>query len=431
MLTKPGARLLQLGLAALLVLGAVGCSNEPEPTSDQDARTDEGGQMDQQIPPKFMVGDVPQAILDVKTEVDYIYDTVQTTAREIPGYDDVLLADEENRAYLTGRDGWIWTMDLGTGEAKQLVDVPLMAAGIQRIPGNDDEVVITISRRGGASYPPGEQVGLYTLNLSTQEVTPLVVRVPHSDDVSEPTVFATADQERAKVASLDDTNSRPVALCNDAAVSADGKRVYFTESYVADGATMGGIASLRTLVMLPTTGRLWMYDMEKQTVGLVANGYSFTDGILIEGDGSGPEKSVLMTDNARFQLHRIHLAGDKAGESEPIWRDLPGLADGLRRDDQGRIWLSIITNRGTQLDWMHANPVVKPFMMEHPELISLPSMTSLLLLSPDASTPLWYTEHPQTRVTSIAAVTPGTSGIYLANFSDKTPGLHRIDSPLD
>ena len=58
-------------------------------------------------------------------------------------------------------------------------------------------------------------------------------------------------------------------------------------------------------------------------------------------------------------------------------------------------------------------------------------MTSLLLLSPDASTPLWYTEHFQTRVTAIAAVTPGKSGLYVANYSDaKTPGLHRIDIPL-
>ena len=43
--------------------------------------------MDQQIPPKFVVGDVPQSILDVKTKNDFIYDTVQTIAPEwtVPG----------------------------------------------------------------------------------------------------------------------------------------------------------------------------------------------------------------------------------------------------------------------------------------------------------------------------------------------------------
>ena len=114
-----------------------------------------------------------------------------------------------------------------------------------------------------------------------------------------------------------------------------------------------------------------------------------------------------------------------------IWKDLPGLADGMRRDSKGRIWVTIITNHGPHLAYAHANPEVKPFLMQHLPLISLPPITSLLLLSPDASTPLWYTEHFQTRVNSIAAITPGKSGLYVANYSDKTPGLHRIDNPVE
>ena len=211
-----------------------------------------------------------------------------------------------------------------------------------------------------------------------------MTRVPHSADVSKPTVFATAKQKRVRVGSLNRSNSRLLAVCNDAAVSVDGKRIYFTESYVARGATMGGSAALKPVIMLGRTGRLWMYDSEDKTVGLVANGYAFTDGILMEGNGNEPEESVLLTDNPRFQLHRVHLAGARAGESEVLWRDLPGLADGMRRDSKGRIWLTIITNHGNQIPWVHAHPGVKPMLMKHPQLISFPSVTSLLLLSPDA-----------------------------------------------
>jgi len=391
---------------------------------------DKAAKNDQQIPPKFIVGPIPQSIIDVKTDGDFIYDTVRTIAPELEGYDDVLLQEDLAIAYATGRDGWIWKVDLKTGKAEHFVDVPVMAAGIHRIPGEKSKVFLTNSRGGSKTYPESEKVGLYTLDLATKEVTPLVTRVPHSEDVSKPTVFVTGKQQRARVDSLDESNSRLLSICNDGAISTDGKRIYFTESFVADGATMGGIASVRTIVMLPTTGRLWMYDAEDQTVGLVANGYAFTDGILMEGDGKGVEESVLLTDDARFQLHRVHLAGARAGESEVIWKDLPGLADGMRRDSKGRIWLSIVNNHGSQLAWAHANPEVKPFLMKHPQLISLPPITSILLLSPDASTPLWYTEHLGTRVNDIAAVTPGKSGLYLANFSDKTPGLHRIDNPV-
>jgi sugar lactone lactonase YvrE len=325
----------------------------------------------QQIPPKFEVGPIPQSILDVKTDGDFIYDTVKTIAPELDGYDDVLLEEDLGFAYVTGRDGWIWKVDLKTEKAEHFVDVPVMAAGIHRIPGEESKVVITCSRsdRGdypdGGDYPESEKVGLYTLDLATKEVTPLVTRVPHSADVSEPTVFATAKQQRVRVDSLDESNSRLLAVCNDADLSADGKRMYFTESYVAEGATMGGVACLYPAVMLSTTGRLWMYDAEDKTVGLVANGYVFTDGILMEGDGNGNEETVLLTDNARYQIHRVHLAGARAGESEVIWSDLPGLADGMRRDSKGRIWVTIITNHGAQLAWAHANPEVKPFLLQH------------------------------------------------------------------
>jgi sugar lactone lactonase YvrE len=430
MLRKRRIKLSIFKLAGLMIVAAIGLASAPRPVLGQSAKTD------QQIPPKFVVGPIPQSILDVKTDGDFIYDTVKTIAPELDGYDDVLLEEDLGVAYATGRDGWIWKVDLKTEKAEHFVDVPVMAAGIHRIHGEENKVVLSCSRsdRGnypdGGAYPKSEKVGLYTLDLATKEVTPLVTRVPHSADVSEPTVFATAKQERVRVDSLDDSNSRLLAVCNDVAVSADGKRMYFTESYVADGATMGGAACLPPVVMLSTTGRLWMYDAADQTVGLVANGYTFTDGILMDGDGSEMEETVLLTDNARYQIHRVHLAGARAGESELIWKDLPGLVDGMRRDSKGRIWVTIITNHGSQLPWAHANPEVKPFLMQHLPLLSLPSMTSLLLLSPDASTPLWYTEHFQTRVTAIAAITPGKSGLYVANYSDATPGLHRIDIPL-
>jgi sugar lactone lactonase YvrE len=424
MLTKRRVSFSIIKLVGLMIVTAIGLTSAPIPVFA------DGAQQDVQVPPKFIVGPVPQSILDVKTDNDFIYDTVKTIAPEIGGYDDVLLEEKLGIAYTTGRDGWIWKVDLKKEKGERFVDVPVMAAGLHRIHGEKTKIITTNSRRGGETYPENEKVGLYTLDLATREVVALVTRVPHSDDGTKPKVFATAKQQRVRVDSLDESNSRLLAICNDAAVSADGKRVYFTESYVTDGATMGGPGSINTIIMLGNTGRLWMYDAEDQTVGLVGSGYAFTDGILMEGDGNGPEESVLLTDNVRFQMHRVHLAGDRAGESEVLWKDLPGLADGMRRDSKGRIWVTFIAERGPQLTWAHANPEVKPFLMKHPQLISLAPTNSLLLLSPDASTPLWFTSHYQTRVTAIAAVTPGKSGLYLSNFSEKTPGLHRIDIPL-
>jgi sugar lactone lactonase YvrE len=304
-----------------------------------------------------------------------------------------------------------------------------MPAGAHQFPGDENIIIITCSRRGGETYPKDEHPGVYKLNVATKEVTPLITRVPMTEAVSAQTVYGLTAQ-RFKLSEMDDTNSRPIALANDLSISADGKRIYFSESYVVDGATMGGIKSLYQMVMLGTTGRLWMLDTENQTVSLIANGFTFTDGVLVEESQSGPENSVLLADNAKFQIHRIHLSGSKAGQIELIWKDLPGLVDGFHRDSEGRIWVSLIQKHTPQLVYIHANPEVKTMIMNHPPLIAPLESTAILVLSPDASKPLWYTEHPQTKVTSIPSAVSGKDGVYLANFSANTPGFHRMDNPF-
>ena len=423
MLRKRPFKLSIFRLAGLMLVSAIvfGCASM--------STIDKAAKNDQQIPPKFIIGKISQSILDVKTKGDHIGDTTKTVAPNISGYDDVILHEHLGIAYLTGRDGWMWKVDLKAGKAEHFVDVPLMPAGAHQFPGDENVIIITCSRRGGGTYPKDEHPGVYKLNVATKEVTPLITRVPKTEAVSAQTVYGPTEK-RFKLSEMDDTNSRPIALANDASISADGKRIYFSESYVVDGATMGGIKSLYQMVMLGTTGRMWMLDTENQTVSLIANGFTFTDGVLVEESQSGPEKTVLLADNAKFQIHRIHLSGSKVGQNDIIWKDLPGLVDGFHRDAEGRIWVSLIQNRTPQLVYIHANPEVKPMIMKHPQLITPLDSTAILVLSSDASKPLWYTEHPQTKVTSIPSAITGKDGVYLANFSAKTPGLHRMDNPF-
>ena len=106
MLRKRRNKLPIFKLAGLMIVMAIGLASAPRPVLGQSAKTD------QQIPPKFVVGPIPQSILDVKTDGDFIYDTVHTIAPELEGYDDVLLEEDLGIAYATGRDGWIWKVDL-------------------------------------------------------------------------------------------------------------------------------------------------------------------------------------------------------------------------------------------------------------------------------------------------------------------------------
>lgn len=389
------------------------------------------------IGPAYVIGDVPQSIQDVTVTDDPIGQTMTTIAPNLPGYDDVVLQEHLGRAFVTARDGWIWKIDLETGEAEPFVDVPLMAAGAHEMPGDDDTICFCASHLYETTYPDDEQVGLYRLTISTKEVTPILLRTPIPPAVAPPaagnegTVFTSETEEKLAVDAMNEGNSRPIAFCNDFDISSDGKRFYFSEPFAYEGASMGGGATGEAIT-LGLNGRLWKYDAETGTAALAAHGYNFIDGVLLEENGQGREQSVLVTETTKFRIMRLFISGERAGEDEIVWDALPSMADGLERDAEGRIWIGMMKKRTGLITWAHANPWIKPLMLRLPvSLLPVPTVSGVLVLSEDAATPLWYAEHSGTHVQDIAAVIPGESGIYLANFTDERPGLHRIANPLE
>lgn len=388
------------------------------------------------IAPPFAIGDVPESILAVKADGDPIADTLTTIATAVLGYDDAIVQEHLGRAFVTALDGWIWKVDLETGEAERYVDVPLIAAGAHELPGDDDTICFCAMYRHGSPEDPNGEVGLYQFNVKTKEITPLLTRVPNPPPIAAPsegnegTVFATADQKPMAFSDMNDANSRPLKFCNDFDISSDGKRFYVSEPFSYPGASMGA-GAFREAVTLGRNGRLWKLDTETQSVSLVAQNYTFIDGVLLEENDAGIEESVLISETVKFRILRFELEGEKAGQDEIVWEALPGMPDAIERDAAGVIWVGLIKERSPFITWLHANPWLKPFVLRlSPEAIPLSTTTAVLALSPDASEPLWYAVHPGTHVRDIAAVIPAPSGIYLANFNPDTPGLHRIDNPL-
>jgi sugar lactone lactonase YvrE len=387
------------------------------------------------IAPRYVMGPVPEGIAQVTAMGDPIGESLETIAPNVPGYDDVVLQEDLGRAFVTARDGWIWRVDLESGEAEPFVDVPLMASGAHVMPGDPKTLCFCASHLYGATYPEDEQAGLYRLDVETKEIEPVVLRTPIPPDVPQPaqgnegTVYTADTEQVLAVASMNDGNSRPIAFCNDFDISADGQRFYFSEPFAYEGASMGGGATGEAIT-LGLNGRLWKYDAEKDEVALAAHGYNFVDGVLLENGAGGREQSVLITETTKFRIMRLRLAGERAGRDEIVWEALPSMPDGLDRDRDGRIWVGMIKQRTGFITTVHANPWLKPLLLRLPlEMLPVPTVTGVLALSPDASSALWYAEHPATRVQDIAVVVPGESHVYLANFSDERPGLHRMAYP--
>jgi len=388
-------------------------------------------------PEEIKVGDpeifksVPAAIVSVTSPNDYIANSSQMVAKSLPPYDEVILNKEETIAYVPAKDGRIWRVDLTLNTAKPFVDVPLMAAGARLAPDNSRIIYFCASYLYGAKYPATERVGLYQLDIETKAVKPLVLDVPLSPQSGgKPKVYTGKDAPKLKNVDASRDNSRPLKFCNDLDVSSDGKRIYFTEPFSYGKPQMGGGGTYREAVSLGRNGRVWLYDVDQGETRLVAQNFTFPDGILVEGAGENREDSILVTETVKFRIIRMFVSGPKAGKYDAVWENLPGMPDGMDRDNNGRIWIGILKQRSSTINWIHKNPWLKPFFLRLPSgMMPVSRKTSILALSADASRALFYSEHDGSVLSDISVVVPGRSKLYLAAFGPKSSGFYHMPFP--
>lgn len=367
--------------------------------------------------PVVLAAQMPPRLARVELIGEAFGAAVQRTAEDLPGYDDVVvLADGDLLA--SGMDGWIWRIDLEKGRAEHWLDVPLMPAGLRLAPDDPDIVYFCSALLHGQSYPAEERVGLYSLQVSTLEVRPVVLDVPLDTGGSgEPEVFT--QRSPAPV-----SGTRPLAFCNDLDVSADGQRIYFSEPFAYEGASMGG-GAFAEAIALGRNGRLWLHDRRTGTTRLVARGFHFLDGVLIEPEpGGGAETSVLITETTRYRIQRLFVDGTEAGRHEILWSDLPGMPDGLDRDAQGNIWVGLLSLRSATTDWVHAHPWIKPLILRLPTAwIPKGEATGVLALGPRGERALLMALHDGSAVRDVSVAIPSSDRIYLASFDLSQRGL--------
>lgn len=351
---------------------------------------------------------------------------------DLPGHDDIVFLADGRRALVSAMDGRIWMVDLTRRHvAEPFVDPPLMAAGMHEAPGDPSHIYFCASHLHGATYPKGEAVGLYRLNVDTRAVEPVVLRVPDTEiDPNHPKVYADSDPAAPRLARGGGARSRSLAFCNDLELSADGRRIYFSEPFSYEGASMGG-GAIPEAVSLAPNGRLWRHDLDTDTTRLIAEGFNFIDGVLYDlHPGASRERSVLVSQTPHFRLTRFILAGPNAGSAEVVLDGITGMPDGLDRDRDGRIWTGLIKERSSLLTWVHANPWIKPLLLRLP-LDQMPQSphTGVLVLSPDGSTPLYFASYEGRLISNIASAIPGPDGVYLTPFDRAYTGLFRLPYP--
>ena len=351
----------------------------------------------------------------------------------LTGFDDAVVLPDGRSALLTGADGRIWSLDTTTHAVQPLVDPPLMAYGISLAPGDPDHVYFCASRSYGTG--PGDgTVGVYRLALRDRSVELVVHQVPVTDLRDERPVVHADDDPDAPELRGDGGRRRPLAVCDNLAVSADGRRLYFSEPFDYTDATEDD--ALDEAIALAPNGRLWRHDMESGVTRLVAEGFHFVNGVLCDPHPDR-EQSVLVTQTSLFRLTRFHLRGPQAGTAEVVLDGITGMPDGIDRDAAGRVWVALFTHRGRLLTWIHAHAWVKPLVLRLPTrlLLAAPRRTGVLVLSPDGRTPLYSATYRGPLLTSVPSAVPAAGGVYLANLSLGGPrgpaGVVRLRWPAE
>ncbi|PJZ47153.1 SMP-30/gluconolactonase/LRE family protein [Leptospira brenneri] len=373
----------------------------------------------------YKLDSVPSSITEV-TQPDPFLNHLNISFPDLPGHDDLIFDNKNKIAYASGMDGWIWKLDFKTNSAEAWVKPPVNPAGLQFSNKSNESILTCASRLGGVSYDESNRVGLYEINIKTKSVVPLLLNLPKLEKSDFETVYPESKRPTFSLKNLNESNSRPFALCNDLAVSNDGNRIYISEPFERPDAAMGSGAVPEAIGLYPH-GKLWMYDRKQNTISLIMTGFTFVDGIIIADHSTTKEESVIITETTKFRIIKANISGKQEGKFEVLFENLPGLADGLERDAKGRIWVGIIKPRSGLMNLVHNNPWIKPFLLSLPQrILPIAKKTGILVINPSGSKALYYSMHDGSKIKDISVAVPNLDSIYFPSFDTSSKGLYSV-----
>jgi len=148
----------------------------------------------------------------------------------------------------------------------------------------------------------------------------------------------------------DSVDSTPILYADDVDIAPNGV-MYFSDASTKFGAERIGstmAASLLEIMEHGKTGRVLSYDPRDQSTKVVANGFSFSNGVAIASDG----QSILVNETGTYSVHRLYIDGPKRGQSEIIIDNLPGFPDNINPGPENTFYVGLIYQRS---DWLDAN----------------------------------------------------------------------------
>ena len=168
-----------------------------------------------------------------------------------------------------------------------------------------------------------------------------------------------------EVTLLTDTveDGSPIRYANNLDIAEDGT-IYFSDASTRFGALeWGGTleASYLELMEHGASGRVLAYDPATGVTRLVADGFSFANGIALTADGT----ELLIAETGTYTVNKLDLTTEGA-VPVPILENLPGFPDNLSRALDGSFWLGVVSPRSAAADALSDKPFMRAVVQRLP-----------------------------------------------------------------
>lgn len=152
---------------------------------------------------------------------------------------------------------------------------------------------------------------------------------------------------------------------DDVESTSDGKFVYFSDVTQEHDATQLGVhqASLLETLEHSGSGRILVYDAEKNTTRVVIDGLQFANGVSLNKD----ESALFVTETTAYRIVKHWLKGPKQGQTEYLIEGLPGFPDNINLAPDGHFWVALFTPRHSLLESTANLPVLRQLSALLPE----------------------------------------------------------------
>ena len=290
------------------------------------------------------------------------------TTLPVPGTGPEDVAVDDQGRIITGLDdGRVLRLSADGGAVETLCETGGRPLGIERL--GDDQFLICDAYRG-------------------------LLRLSASDGSLE-TLFTSAA-------------GRPLRICNNAAVAADGT-IYFSDSSQR--------VSLEhwkgDLIEHSGTGRLLRVAPGGQPE-VILDGLQFANGVALAAD----ESFVAVAESGGYCVKRVALQGSNAGAVGTLIDNLPGFPDNISTGTDGLIWITIGSRRDRTLDRLAPlPPLLRRLVWSLPEAwLPAPVPTVWVMAVDDEGTVVHDLQAPGGEMSVVTGVREVNGRVYLGSL---------------